>query len=150
MKRTGKQPTGGYQELPAGERAIFSWVNVGGAATIDKAHGEAVAKVGTEFTTSIEAENRNHFFRRNLGYVIAGLAMTAAVVAGLVAFGGLQDQDLSIMALLGFVGFFFGVFIVPFMQAIFGERRQIRRARAYRHFAGDCRDLCLHRLQYPA
>ena len=27
----------------------------------------------TSFTTSIEAENRNRFFRRNLGYVIAGL-----------------------------------------------------------------------------
>ncbi len=121
LKRTGQQPPGGYQDLPAGERAIFSWVNVGGAATIDKAHGEAVAKVGTEFTASIEAENRNRFFRRNLGYVIAGLAMTAAVVAGLVAFGGLQDQDLSIMAVLGFVGFFVGVFIVPLMQAIFGE-----------------------------
>jgi len=121
LKRTGQQPPGGYQDLPAGERAIFSWVNLGGAATIDKAHGEAVAKVGTEFTTSIEAENRNRFFRRNLGYVIAGLAMTAAVVAGLVAFGGLQDQDISIMVVLGFVGFFFGAFIVPFMQAIFGD-----------------------------
>jgi hypothetical protein len=121
LKRKGQQPPGGYQDLPAGERAIFSWVNLGGAATIDKAHGEAVAKVGTEFTATIEAENRNRFFRRNLGYVIAGLAMTAAVVAGLVAFGGLQDQDLSIMAVLGIVGFFVGVFIVPFMQAIFGE-----------------------------
>ena len=39
---TGLQPPGGYQDLPAGERAIFSWVNVGGAATVDKAHGEAV------------------------------------------------------------------------------------------------------------
>ena len=150
MKRTGQQPAGGYQELPAGERAIFSWVNDGGAATIDKAHGEAVAKVGTEFTTSIEAENRNRFFRRNLGYVIAGLAMTAAVVAGVIKFGGLQDQDISILVVLGFVGFFFGMFMVPTSCKRYSASAQIRRARAYRHVAGVCRHLRLHRLQCPA
>jgi hypothetical protein len=121
LKATGRQPQGGFANLPAGEGTIYSWVNVGGYATIDKAHGESVAKVGTDFTKSIESENRNRFFRRNLGYVAAGVAMTAAVVAGVVAFGGLQDQDITILVVLGFIGLFIGVFIVPFLQAVVGD-----------------------------
>ena len=113
LKATGKQPEGGFESLPAGERAIYSWVNVGGSATIDKAHGTAVAKVGTAFTTSIESENRNRFFRRNLLYVGIGVAMTVAVVVGMIMFGGLQDSDISILVGIGFGGFVVGMFVVP-------------------------------------
>ena len=56
-----------------------------------------IAKVGDKFTESIETENRNRFFRRNLGYVLAGLAMTAARHCGVITFGGLQDQDFAIL-----------------------------------------------------
>ena len=121
LKITGKKPDGGFTSLPAGEVAIYSWVNIGGSAIIDKAHGELVAKVGTAFTTSIEAENRNRFFRRNLGYVFAGLAMTVAVVIGLVSFGGLEDQDIPILAGLCFGGFFLGMFTLPVLQALAGD-----------------------------
>jgi uncharacterized membrane protein YgcG len=119
LTATGKQPEGGVESLPAGERAIFSWVNIGGSATIDKAHGESVAKMGTAFTTAIEAENRNRFFRRNLSYVVIGVAMTAAVLIWVVKFGGLQDQDIAILIGLGFGGFIVGIFAVQVMQALF-------------------------------
>jgi hypothetical protein len=120
LKMTGKKPEGGFTSLPAGEGAIYSWVNIGGSATIDKAHGESVAKVGTAFTASIEAENRNRFFRRNLGYVVAGLAMTVLVVVGIVSIGGLQDQNIAILAGLCFGGFFLGMFTLPVLQALAG------------------------------
>ena len=120
LKTTGKQPEGGFTSLPPGERAIYSWVDVGGSAIIDKAHGEAVAKVGTAFTASIVAENKNRFFRRNLGYVAIGVAMTAAVVAGIIGFGGLHDQDISILVVLCFGGFMLGVFVLPLLQSLFG------------------------------
>jgi uncharacterized membrane protein YgcG len=120
LKTTGKGPPGDARALPAGEDAIFTWVkDQGGTATISKVHGESVAKVGKNFTTSIEAENRNRFFHRNLGYVIAGLAMTAAVVVGVVAFGGLRDQDMSILIGLGFAGFVAGILGVQVLQALF-------------------------------
>ena len=119
LTATGKQPQGGFDTLPPGERAIFSWVNVGGSATIDKAHGESVAKVGTSFTSSIERESRNRFFRRNLGYVIAGLLMTGAVVFGVVQFGALQDQDIGILVVLGFGGLMVGLFAMPVLLALF-------------------------------
>jgi uncharacterized membrane protein YgcG len=121
LEATGKQPEGGFASLPAGERAIFNGVNEKGAATIDRAHGERIAKVGAEFTTSIEAENRNRFFRRNLSYVVIGLAMTAAVVAVVIMFGGLQDEDIVIMAGMGFAAFWLGMFLVPMLMAVFGR-----------------------------
>ena len=122
LKLTGKQPTGGFASLPAGEAAIFTWLNSeAGFAPIDKAHGEAVAVVGDKFTKSIESESRNRFFRRNLGYVFAGLAMTVAVVIGIVSFGGLQDQDIPILVGLCFGGFILGTFALPVLQALFGD-----------------------------
>ena len=120
LKSTGKQPEGGFSALPPGEGAIYTWVNArGGVANIDKANGEQVAKVGTSFTTSIELESRNRFFRRNLGYVVGGLLLTAAVIFGVVTFGGLQDQDISILVVLGFGGFLAGMFLVPVLQSLF-------------------------------
>lgn len=113
----------GSAPLPSGESAILSWVKGQGlSAVIDKAHGEAVAKVGSSFTTSIESENRNRFFRRNSGYVTAGLAMTIAVVIGVVYFGDLQDQDIFVLFAMAFGGFWLGMFLVPLLMAMFGAR----------------------------
>ena len=93
LKAIGKEAPG---RLPVGERVVLDWVNgQGGLAIISNAHGESIAKVGDKFTKSIELENRNRFFRRNLGYVLAGLAITAAVIGGVLAFGGLQDKDIG-------------------------------------------------------
>jgi uncharacterized membrane protein YgcG len=119
LKLTGNDPDG-RMPLPGGERAIITKLNGnGGSIVIDRAHGTAVADVGTKFTTAIEEENRNRFFRRNLGYVIAGLVLTAAVIFGVVMFGGLQDQDITILVFLCFGGFMFGMFLVPILQGLF-------------------------------
>jgi hypothetical protein len=125
LTKTGHEPAGGFESLPPGERAIYSWVNVGGRATVDKAHGEAVAKVGTAFTTAIVSENRNRFFRRNLLYVGIGVAMTVAVVAGVIMFGGLQDSDISILVGLGFGGFVVGMLVLPTAIALFGDGAKV-------------------------
>ena len=120
LKATGKQPPEGFGGLPAGEGAIMTWVrDEGGAATISSAHGYAVEKVGEAFTKSIERENRNRFFRRNLGYVVAGLALTAAAVFSVVTFGGLQDQDISILAAFGFGGFILGIIAMQILPVLF-------------------------------
>ena len=99
---------------------VLDWVNgQGGLAIISDAHGESIAKVGDRFTKSIERENRNRFFRRNLGYVLAGLAITAAVIGGVLAFGGLQDQDLAVLGGFVFFGFIGGMFLVQVAQMLF-------------------------------
>jgi uncharacterized membrane protein YgcG len=117
LKSTGKNPSG---ELPSGEDTILNWVKgQGGAATISDAHSYSVSKVGESFTKSIEAENRGRFFHRNIGYVIAGGAMTVAIVVGVITFGGLQDRDLSILAGLGFAGFFAGIVAMQVLPVFF-------------------------------
>ncbi|HET7912120.1 MAG TPA: DUF2207 domain-containing protein, partial [Pseudolabrys sp.] len=117
LKSAGKDAPA---KLPAGERTVLTWVNnKGGTAVISDAHGASIAKAGDNFTESIEKENRNRFFRRNLGYVIAGLAMTGAVVIGIVMFGGLQDQDVSILAGIAVGGFVAGILSVQLLQTFF-------------------------------
>ena len=124
LKATERAPDGGMQTLPPGERTILNWVKLhGGAAKIDRANGGPVAKVGEDFTSAIENENRNRFFRRNLGYVLIGVAMTAAAIAGVIAFGGLRDEDILIIAGTGFAGFWLGMFLVPILLALFGATR---------------------------
>ncbi len=118
LKATGKYAD---KELPPGEGAILNWVNEhGGSAAIDRANGKAVAKVGDSFTSSIEAESRNRFFHRNLGYVLGGAAMTAAVIFVVVNYGGLQDQDVTALFAICFGGIFVGMFIVPTILSLFG------------------------------
>jgi len=125
LKTTGKEPKGGNGGLPPGERAIFKWVKgQGGSATIDSANGSAVASIGSTFTTSIEGENKNKFFRRNIGYTIAGLVLTLAVVIGVLIFGNLSEGDIGILILMFFVGVFLGVFMVPILAALFGAARR--------------------------
>jgi hypothetical protein len=117
LKATGKEAPG---RLPIGERAVLDWVNgQGGLAIISDAHGASIAKVGDSFTKGIERENRNRFFRRNLGYVIAGLVMTAAAIGGVLLFGGLQDQDLAVLGGFVFFGFISGMFLVHLLQMFF-------------------------------
>jgi hypothetical protein len=42
--------------------------------------------------------------------------MTAAVVIGVITFGGLQDQDISILFGFGIAGFIAGVFAVQLLR----------------------------------
>lgn len=106
--------------LPAGESAIFSWImKEDGVAIVDSARGKTVASAGDDFTKSIEAESRNRFFRRNLGYVLFGVAMTVAVVAGVVVFGGLRDEDFFVLFGMAFGAFWLGIFLLPLLKALF-------------------------------
>jgi uncharacterized membrane protein YgcG len=130
LKATGKQPDGGLGGLPPGEGAIFAWVNErGGDAKIDSSHGTAVAKVGQKFTTSIESENRNKFFRRNLGYVVAGLILTGLVMFGIVMVGGLDSDEFVILFAMAFGGFWIGVFLIPLLMSVFHASGFVRVAR---------------------
>ena len=120
LSATAAKPDGGSTALPPGERAIYDWVaGQGGSAKIDRANGAGVATVASAFTGAIEGENRNRFFRRNLGYVAAGAAMTVAVVAGIFAYGGLREEDIFIIAFTAFGAVWLGMFLVPIGTALF-------------------------------
>ena len=121
LKKLQKKPEGGMDALPPGERAIFDWVKgQGGVAKINRANGKAVATVGAEFTSSIESESRNRFFRRNFGYVVVGLVLTALVIIGTAVFGGLRDVDYLVLFGFFFGGMMVGAFVVPLLTALVG------------------------------
>lgn len=114
----------GRASLPAGESAIAAWVeSSGGSAVIDTSNSSGVANVSRNFTSAIENENRDRFFRRNLGYVLAGAAMTVAVVVGTVVFGGLSESEIAILAVIAFGSVWLGLFLVPLLTALFGAIR---------------------------
>ena len=51
--------------------------------------------------------------------MFAGLAITAAVIGGVLAFGGLQDQDLAVLGGFVFFGFIGGIFLIQVAQTLF-------------------------------
>ena len=126
-------------KLPPGEQIILDWVKgQGTSAVIDKAHGAAVAKVGADFANKIENESKDRFFRRNLGYAIAGLVMTVAVVIGVLIIGGLQENDVGVLIATFFVSVFLGAFIIPLVMALFsgsGFRNIVRSVMSLAVFA---------------
>ena len=121
FKRTDREPEGGVAALPAGERAIESWlIDRRGTVEIGSDNGTSIAATGAIFDASIESENKNRFFRRNVGYVMFGLLMTIAVIVGVIAFGGLQDEDILIIVFSAFAGFWLGIFLVPIIMTVTG------------------------------
>jgi uncharacterized membrane protein YgcG len=123
LQSTGKEPGDGRTSLPPGERAIFDWLrSKGGKVAIDRANGTAVAKIGTEFKAAVEKENKNKFFRKNVGYFIAGVALTACVIVGVLIFGSMREEEYFILFIMGFASVWLGAFLVPILTAIFGGR----------------------------
>lgn len=121
LKKTGNKPDADTP-LSAEERAIVTKLNTtGGTIVIDRTHAVTVADLVAKFTNAVVSVNRNRFFRRNLGYVAFGVAMTVAVVAALAAFGGLQDTDIAILYLVGFGGLFVGLLLLVLLRSVFGE-----------------------------
>ena len=118
LKATGGDPQGRVP-LSSEERAILNKVKTSsGSITIDRIFSATVADLVKKFTTAVESENTNRFFRRNLAYVVFGFLLTVGVVAWEIGFGGLRDQDIAILLGLGMAGFFIGMFVVPFVQAL--------------------------------
>jgi hypothetical protein len=147
LKATGNNP-GGTAPPSAEERAILTKLaTAGGTIVIDRAHAVTVADLSAKFSAAVVGLNRNRLFRRNLGYVILGLAMTAAVFGAIIAFGGLEDTDISVLALVAFGGIFAGIFLLPILRALFGEGPKIARL-GIGDFPRGCGDLLFHRASH--
>ncbi len=113
----------GGEPLPPGERAIFGWVErKSGEVAIDKANGASLASTFATFKSTIENENRNRFFKRNLGYFTMGLLLTALAIILVFIFGDLSQGEIGLLVAFAVGGFFLGMFIVPILRSIFGAR----------------------------
>ena len=79
--------------------------------------------VGNKFTSAIELENRNRFFRRNLGYVDCRPCYDRRRRRRRSSFGGLQDQDISILVGLGSSVSLSACSSLPLLQCAVRRRR---------------------------
>jgi uncharacterized membrane protein YgcG len=113
-------------DLPPGESAILTWVDdKGGQVSIDTANGKSIAAALKTFKASVEAENRNRFFRRNLGYFIVGGILTAGALALVLIFGNLSEGETGLLFGVGFASAFIGTFLVPIIR-VFASGRSVR------------------------
>ena len=132
LKRAGRPAPGPglrpeYHDLPAGERAVLSWIDgSGGVAVVDRTNGASVARALQGFKSAIEKENRHRFFRRNLGWFAAGIFLTGASIGLVLAFGRLREAEIGLLigGVMGSVtiGAFVGVLSVQLARAAFSGR----------------------------
>lgn len=127
LKRTTRAAAEVSAPLGPGERSLLAWIESrGGTARIDRSSGSSLVLAFRAFKTAIEKENRNRFFRRNLGWVVAGLGLTAASVASVFAFGHLTEAEIGLLVgacfALVFIGVFVGVFVVRTIRSLLSGR----------------------------
>jgi uncharacterized membrane protein YgcG len=123
LARTAATAAKGGDRLPPGERAVLSWVDgQGGTARIDKANGESVASIFKSFKASVEHENRHRFFRRNLGYVLIGAALTAITIVAVLVFGNLGEAEIGILIATAIVCGVIGMMVMPLLRVVMGGR----------------------------
>ena len=98
---TGKQPA---EALPSGEKLLFDYLAGNSPLVINKTSGPEIAKKLGEFTRAITIENRSRWFRNNTGYIVLGLLLGVALLAGMVMFEVLEPEWLIGSVVLGIVG----------------------------------------------
>ena len=109
--------------LPAGERALLAWIDArAGTARIERASGESLVSALARFKTAIEKDNRGRFFRRNLGYFAAGIALTALAVGTILRFGYVDDDEIGLLVGVVVAGAFVGGFLVGTVRSLLKAR----------------------------
>ncbi|KQM35473.1 hypothetical protein ASF03_04470 [Rhizobium sp. Leaf68] len=106
--------------LPVGQRTLLSSIGApGNSLTIDKANGETVQKVGSDFRSSIEKEHRGKYYRSNSGYIVGGLVLSFGVIVAALIFGSFDEGDIGTIISLSMAAVFFAV-----SATIYGKQRR--------------------------
>lgn len=110
--------------LPVGQRTLLSSIGApGNSLTIDKANGETVQKIGSDFRSSIEKEHRGKYYRSNSGYIVGGLVLSFGVIVATLIFGSFDEGAIGTIISLSMAAVFFAV-----SATIYGKQR--RRGRS--------------------
>ncbi|MBZ0164409.1 MAG: DUF2207 domain-containing protein [Notoacmeibacter sp.] len=113
---TGKQ---GIESLPTGEKSLMTKIaSRENGLKISKSNGSTVSSMHSGFTTAMEREHRNAFFRRNTGYVVGGVALSVICLALILVVGQPAGEALAAIIPLVFVSIFGTV-----VAGIFGRQR---------------------------
>ncbi|WP_313555154.1 DUF2207 domain-containing protein [Agrobacterium cavarae] len=106
--------------LAVGQRTLLSSIGApGNSLTIDKANGETVQKVGSDFRSSIEKEHRGKYYRSNSGYIVGGLVLSFGVIVATLIFGSFDEGDIGTIISLSMAAVFFAV-----SATIYGKQRR--------------------------
>jgi hypothetical protein len=89
--------------LPTGESQLNSYLRNQKTLTIDKSSGPDLDRKRREVLAAIEAENRGAIFNLNLGYVLVGVVVAAAVLGIMVWLGVLPPAFLFVAVIGGVV-----------------------------------------------
>ena len=126
LTRTEMPEPTGAEKLPPGEKVIFDWVQRrDGKVTINKVNGPSLASTFNTFKSKIETENRDKFFKRNLGWFALGVGLTAIAFVAVFLFGGLDESEIAMLIFCGAIGFIVGVFVVPILRTLLSGRTGI-------------------------
>jgi len=104
VKVTDKKPG---TELSAGEKVIYDYIASKGTVVVNTTNGPKLNEKRSEFMRVIEGENRATYFNRNIGYILAGIALSVVLLLALV-FSGIMDAIYLLVAFVG--GIAIGVF----------------------------------------
>jgi uncharacterized membrane protein YgcG len=97
-------------DLGAAERILFNYLDAKGSVTVNTTTGPKLNETRGQFVSAIEGENRQVYFRNNFGYVIFGVAFSAALLLALVIFDMVDPVTLVFAGVAGvFIGVLTGV-----------------------------------------
>ncbi len=97
-------------DLGPAERIVFNHFASKGSVTVNTTTGPKLNETRGQFVSAIEGENRQAYFNNNFGYVIFGIAFSAAVLLALVLFDMIDPVTLIFAGIAAvFVGILTGV-----------------------------------------
>jgi uncharacterized membrane protein YgcG len=97
-------------DLGAAERLVFNYLDKKGSVTVNTTNGPKLNETRGQFVSAIEGENRQVYFKNNFGYVLFGVAFSAALLLALLLLDMIDPVTLIFAAMAGvFVGVLSGV-----------------------------------------
>ncbi len=89
----------------AGETVILNFIAHRGSVTVDKATGPQLASLRGDFTSAVELENRESYFRNNVGETALGIVMSLAGLGIMLLTGAIAFEWLLLTLLVSvFIG----------------------------------------------
>ena len=115
MRATGAGAPG---RLPVGEQVVLDKVGGrSGGLAINKANGKTIKSLADRFSSAMNGEHRNVFYRANTAYVLGGLALSILVVVLLFLFGNIAAATLLPVLPFAFVGAMLTFILIRAAQA---------------------------------
>jgi uncharacterized membrane protein YgcG len=118
----GSGPAPELDTLPAGEASILNWLGARDEQKfkLSKSNGKSVSKLGSAFRSAVLDEGKERYFKHNRIYVLPGILISILVVACLIIFGGLTEDEMFLTIPMLMISIFMTVLVILLGQVAFG------------------------------